>query len=201
MQIDHPVYRLGIFGASGSGKTTFALKVLANMKARLRLIFDPEGEFSARLGLPLCRTFAQLDAAVPTGWACFDPYDEFENPEDGIRFFCRYAFEVSERMPGRKVLMVDELQELLSGHKIPPELASVVWRGRRRGLDSVFIGHAPNELHNTVRSQLTEVVCFQLTDANALDFPQGFGFNPEELRTLPQFRYVCRTKRGAEVRG
>jgi hypothetical protein len=201
MQIDHPAFRLGIFGGSGSGKTTLALKVLANLPARLRFIFDPEGEFSHRMNLPLCQSFADLDAAVPTGWVAFDPFGEFETPDEGLRFFCKWAFEVCERMPGRKILMIDELQEHIDGHRIPSELSSVVWRGRRRGLDSIFIGQSPNLLNNRVRLQLTEVVCFQLTDDRALEFPGNFGFNVEELRTLPQFRYVCRTKRGSEIRG
>jgi DNA helicase HerA-like ATPase len=201
VQIDHPAYRLGIFGGSGSGKTTFALKVLANLPAKVRFIFDPEGEFSHRLGLPLCQTFADLDREIGTGWICFDPFTEFETPDEGFAFFTRYAFELSQKISGRKLFMVDELQEHIDGHKIPPELSSLVWRGRRRGLDSIFIGQSPNLLNNRVRLQLTEVVCFQMTDDTALEFPRGFGFDVEEVRRLPQFRFVCRTKRGACVRG
>jgi hypothetical protein len=202
MQLDHSAYRLGIFGASGTGKTSFALRFLANTPATCRFIFDAEdGELSQRLGLTPCTTPDELDAAVSTGWVCFDPWGMFTDGEPAIRFFSTWAFEVSERLPGRKFFVVDELQGFCSGHKVPDELAALVRRGRRRGLDSVFLSHSPGELHNSIRAQLTEVVCFLMTDPLALEWPAAFGFDPEEIRSLEPYRFVARTKWGAMERG
>ena len=201
-QLDHKAYRLGIFGASGTGKTSFALRFLANTEATCRFIFDAEdGEFAIRLGLTPCTTPEELDAAVSTGWVCFDPWGMFTDGELAIRFFSKWSFEVAARLPGRKFFVVDELQNYCTGHKVPDEVASLFRRGRRRGLDSICMGHQPGELHNSIRGQLTEVVCFLMTDALALEWPAAFGFDPEEIRTLEPFRFICRTKWGAMERG
>lgn len=202
MQLDHAAYRLGIFGASGTGKTSFALRFLANTAASCRFIFDAEdGELAHRLGLTPCTTCDELDAAVSTGWVCFDPWQMFTDPEMAIRFFAKWSFEAAERLPGRKFFVVDELQGFCSGHRVPDELAVLVRRGRRRGLDSVFLSHSPGELHNSIRAQLTEVVCFLMTDPLALEWPSAFGFSADEIRALEPYRFVARTKWGGMERG
>lgn len=202
MQLDHRPFRLGVFGGSGTGKTTYALRFLANTEFRCRFIFDADdGELATRLGLKAARTPDELDAAVASGWVCFDPWDMFTDPEIALRFFCTWVFATCEHLPGRKVFVVDELQEYTTPHKVPEELARLVRRGRRRGLDSVFISHSPGELHNAVRSQLTEVVCHLMVDDTALEWPARFGIDPEEIRALPPFAFICRTKWGAMERG
>lgn len=97
--------------------------------------------------------------------------------------------------------MVDELGWYVTGHSLPFPLNQLVQSGRRCGLGGVFIGQQPNELHNTIRCQLTEVVCFQLTDDRALEYPGRFGFDVEAVRTLGPHRFICRNNRGGESRG
>jgi len=67
-------------------------------------------------------------------------------------------------------------------------------------MEGVFIAQAPNELHNFVRAQLTEVVCFQLTEDCALEYPKKFGFDVEAVRALQPYEFICRNNRGQEVR-
>ena len=89
----------------------------------------------------------------------------------------------------------------LGGNDVPHPLKLIVQSGRRYGLDGVFIAQQPNELHNTVRCQLSEVVCFQLTDAVALEFPKRFGFDPEAIRALGPHRFLARNNRGGAAWG
>lgn len=202
MQLAHPRFHLGVFGGSGTGKTTYALKYVANSRARCVFLFDAEGEFSARMNLAPARTTWELDKAIPTGWVCYDPHIMFPGRmETALEYFARLTLAASTRLPGRKLVVVDELGRYMSGANVPPPLKEIVQTGRRAGLDGVFISQQPNELHNTVRCQLTEVVCFQLTDECALEFPRKFGFDPEAIRQLAPYRFICRNNRGKEVRG
>jgi hypothetical protein len=202
MQWTHQAHRVGVFGMSGTGKTHFVLSYLENSRASCRFIFDPEGEFSAKLRIPAARTVAELAAAIPSGWCIFDPSHLFALPEPAVKFFAEFAMEASLRLPGRKFFVVDELQEHCTGHAVPDEIKILVWRGRRRGLDSVFLAQAPNLLHNAILGQLTEMVLFRLVDnPNAMEPAARFGFAPEEIKALPNFCWVSRNVNGGEIRG
>ncbi len=66
-------------------------------------------------------------------------------------------------------------------------------------MEGVFIAQAPNELHNFVRAQLTEVVCFQLTE-DCAEYAKKFGFDVEAVRALQPYDFIWRNNRGQEVR-
>jgi hypothetical protein len=201
-QLDHERYILGVFGGSGTGKTTYAAKFIANAPARCRFIFDPEGDFAHLMHLLPARTTFEIDQATHTGFVVYDPHVMFPGEmERALEFFSSYALQASIRIGGRKFFCVDELGRYLSGHDVPAPLKTIVQSGRRYGLDSVFVAQQPNELHNTVRCQLSEVVCFQLMEPRALDFPASFGFKPEEISALPpRGAYICRNNRGQQHR-
>lgn len=202
MQLAHRRHHLGIFGAGGNGKTTFAQRYLANASSNAVFCFDPEGEFSQAFHIAPARTFAELDESAETGWVCFDPHTLFPGDlEKALDFFAAYTLRVCARRPGRKFFAVDELGWYVTGQAIPKNLRILVQSGRRKaGIDCVFIGQAPNEIHNYIRAQLTEVVCFQLTEDCALEFPRKFGFDTESVRGLPRFNYIARTNQGGELR-
>ena len=77
MQLEHRRFHLGIFGGSGTGKTTYALKFVAHAQAKTVFLFDAEGEFSQRLQVAPARTVYELDQAIASGWVCFDPHIMF----------------------------------------------------------------------------------------------------------------------------
>lgn len=198
----HKKFHLGVFGESGNGKTTYAMKFVAHAGASCVFLFDPEGDFAADMKLRTVTQPHEIDAAIQTtGWVCYDPGDMFPGEvEQGLEYFATLAYRASQVLPGRKFFVVDELGSFMTGNVVPKPLKIVLQRGRHFGLDGVFIAQQPNELHNTVRSQLTEFVCFQLTDDTALEIPKKWGFNVETLKKLPPFHYICRNKRGAESR-
>lgn len=200
-QWDHKRNHVGIFGGSGTGKTTYTLRYITTAESECVFIFDAEGEFAERLALNPALTPAGIDLAIPTGWVCFDPHTMFPGDlENALEFFCKVVLEFSKEHGGRKFFVVDELGQYISGSKIPKPLKTIVQTGRRYGIDCVFMGQQPNELHNTVRTQLSEVVCFRLCDDNALEFPIKRGFKENELRNLPDHHWICRDDKGNEAR-
>jgi hypothetical protein len=200
-RIGHRRFQLGVFGGSGSGKTEYACRFLACAPASCVFIFDPDGEFSDRMNIHPARTTFELDAAIRSGWCAFDPHTMFSGElESGLEYFCKLALAAGARLPGRKLFVVDELQWYVTGHTIPKPLKILVQSGRRvAGLDCVWIGQQPNELHNTIRSQLSEVVAFQITDPTALEWLKKWGFDIEAIRALPSHYFICRNNRGGQV--
>ncbi len=56
----------GIFGMTGSGKTTLALNYIRKSPVACRFIFDDQGQASARLKLPLVGTLTEMEKALAT---------------------------------------------------------------------------------------------------------------------------------------
>jgi hypothetical protein len=190
-----------VFGLSGSGKTKFALKYLLNVPFAVRWIFDPDGEMAERLRLPPAGTPLEIESAIRTGWVCFQPDTLFAaSPEEALPFFCDLALSFSAALPGRKVLVVDEVWEHCSPHRIPPELAAVVKKGRRlAGLESVFLSQEPRLLNEAILSQATEVVSFYQDGPNSLGklLDKAPTFPTEDLYRLPDLHFIamnCRSR-------
>lgn len=200
MQLDHPLRRYVVVGQSGTGKTTFVAKYLANTAATVRYIWDPEGEWAGRFGLQPCRNGADMMAAAPFGWICYDYTGEFADEEEAIDCFAEWCMLHAERIGGRKIFVVDELHEYVTGHKLPPHLKSLITRGRRRGIDSVVLATSPNTVHNIIRSNTTERVAFHCDDPTSEDVLRSWGFNFEEVAALPKFHWIARTSLGATTK-
>jgi hypothetical protein len=202
MQYDHVAFCLACFGSQGTGKTSWVLRYLANTKAKCRFLFDAEGEFAHKLGLRPVSTPEEITAAIKSGWVCYDPWQSFEDPAEALEWFSALVFKLAESaLPGRKILVVDELQHYTTGHKLPRSLSRIIWTGRRRGIDFVTMAQAPNLAHNAIRGQLTEVVCFNLCEPNALEFPKAWGFDVAEIQALPLHHWIWRDRWRREQRG
>lgn len=202
MLLDHPANRVAVFGRSGSGKTTLAAKYVANIRARVRFLYDPEGEWSLRFRLRPARTAAELGAAVATGWVAFDPSTMFgSDDERGAQFFATWAFRVSDAVGGRKLFVLDEFQDHVRAGWIPDALRDVIRRGRRRGLDLLAVGQEPSSCGAVLRRQLTTVFAFQTSDPSDLDWLSRYGFDPDEVQALGRYRWICRTVQGQQTSG
>ena len=180
-----------ICGVSGSGKTTFAIHYLLNVAdVACRFIFDPEGEFSARLKISPAASASELEEDLPSGWVLFDPHDMFPgNLTGAFRFFCEWVFTVSSRAPGRKLLLVDEVWKYCSPMAIPEELALCVQTGRKRGLEMLFCTQRPNKLNEAITNEVSELVCFVLQGQNAIATCAGLGMNEGAIGALALGQY------------
>lgn len=179
-------------GASGTGKTTHFLKTLKAEKARLKFVFDWQGEFSRKLGIAPCFTVDQLCAATARGgWIIFDPV-RLGNIPATLEMFCRYVFEVGSITPGRKLFCCDELGKV-TGNSIEPEnLVTLLETGRRYSIDTFCIAQGANQIHNRIRQQWTQVTAFRHADTTAIKPLAALGMNENEIRELRPGEYVWR---------
>jgi hypothetical protein len=177
---------------TGSGKTTFAILYLLNASAACRFVFDDLGQVAARLKLPHASTAAELEAALATRWVIFNPHRMFPGDVEGaFRFFCQWAYDASRRGPGKKILLVDELWKFCSPNSIPKELAVVAQTGRVENLELVTATQLPHKIHASITGQSTELVCFRLDEALALDKVEELGADRAAVQSLPLGSFVA----------
>ena len=198
-------------GVSGTGKSTFGLRYIVNADLAVRFLFDAEAserdpsqnEFSDRLQLPPAGSQYELGLALCRGWVPFDPHQLFAGRlQDAFAFFCEWAWEKSALIPGRKVIMVDEVWRYCSPQSIPTELSNIVQSGRKVGLHLFVNTQEPNRLNSSIRNGASEIVCFKLQSNLALDLMKSYGFDPAEVAGLQEMQFVARNlDSGGELRG
>ena len=190
-------------GASGTGKTTFALRLLVNGPYVCRFVFDHDGQAAARLRVPPARSAADCERALATRWVVYDPNTEFPGRHaEAFAWFAGWVFDACGRGPGRKVFLVDEVWRYCDNWRLPGELAACVQTGRVRELDLVFATQRPNRLNEAITGECTELVCFWLQGERALKVVDGLGADPAVVSSLARGEFVSlNTGNGATLRG
>lgn len=198
-------------GQSGSGKSSLAIRYLLNARLAYRFLFDADagekqrdvGEFAARLRLEPARDELGLAESLCRGWVAFEPWAMFPgNPESALDWFCRWAFELCARLPGEKIIVIDEIWKYCSPNAIPFPLARIVKEGRKRGLRLLVNIQEPHRLNGRIAAEMSELICFRLTLPRALDFAEEYGFDRAEVAALAPMHCIARNlDTGGELRG
>lgn len=191
-----------VSGISGSGKTSFCLRLLANTKAPYRFVWDPDAQLSNRLGMPCAQAESELACALDTGWVIFDPNSMFPGRHaEGFAWFAGWVFSTCAHLQGRKWLLVDEVWRYCNNLTIPAPLAECVQTGRVRGLSCVFATQRPNRLNESILNEVTEVVGFRTQGPNALRILQDLGLDCDRVAELPKGAFLSKCIDGREKAG
>jgi hypothetical protein len=181
-----------IVGMTGSGKTTFALRYLLNAPAACRFIFDDQGKAATRLRLRPVYTAAELEIALATRWVVFNPHRMFPgDTKQAFRFFCQWVYDVSQRGPGKKLLLVDEVWQWQDNNQIPRELALCAQTGREEHIELVLATQLPHKVNAAITGQSTELVCFRVDERLALQCVRDLRGDPEAVQALPMGHFIA----------
>lgn len=204
-----------VFGAQRSGKTSFCFSYLLNVgeitPTACVFIYDDRGQAQRRLKLKPCGTARECEAALGTGWVCFDPNVMFRPNEklgisatdalrNGFAWFCKWVLAASRRGPGRKVFFADEVWQFMDARSVPFELEDLVRTGRAENLSVILATHRPSEYHRNVRALVTEWVCFNTIDENDLAAVRPYFKDVDRAATLPKGQFLSYNREDGELR-
>lgn len=187
MNWHHKASKILITGKSGSGKTTEWMSRMVEIKPGFLWVFDPDLEFCAKAGVvPVQRTGDVLKSAR-AGVVAFDPSLEFPGDTGaGLEWFCDCVYSVSRRLPGVKLVAIDEIQKhtRLRDGGIPHSMQVLLDVGRREEVDMLLVSQTPNRVNDAIRCQLTEITTLCHTDRLPLEWLEREGFDPDAVKTL-----------------
>ena len=209
-----------VSGRSGSGKTTFCFRYLANRlteqpandnPAACVFLFDHEGKAARRLGLAPVTTVAGMEHAIPSRLVLFDPRAMFQ-PQEGLTpadrrafaWFCAWVFAVSARGPGKKILFVDEMRTLVPSRsdQIPPPLEKIFREGRELNLELLLATQYPKDFAVPIREACTEWVAFSSVEPDNLAVLRPYVPGVERVAALPLGSFIAVNRNsGTELPG
>ena len=174
-----------IVGMTGSGKTTFVLRLLLNSTAACRFIFDDENRVAPRLRIKPCFTERELEDSLAGRWCIFNPSKMFiQNEQDkhffgakrrAFQYFCAWIFHVCARGPGAKMISLPEIWRFCTPESIPPGFATLAQMGRELNVHLIMDTQRPELVNPSVTGASTELVCFKVLSREALRAVEGLG--------------------------
>jgi hypothetical protein len=161
-----------VVGMTGSGKTTFVIKLLLNSNPACTFIFDDENRTAPRLKINAITTDHGFESALARRWVVFNPATMFV-PQDGdrdlfatkrraFRWFCTKVYEVCQRGPGQKIISIPEIWRFCTPDSIPMEFARLMQMGRELNTHVICDTQHPERVNESVLGASTELVCFKL---------------------------------------
>ncbi len=195
-----------VCGVSRSGKTTFALRYLCNADIAYRFIFDADSgpqSYAERLRCDQAGTPFELQKQLCNQWVVFNPHVMYPGElAEGFSRFCEWVHTVCQRLPGRKLLVVDEAWRYVTPNRYPKEFAMCVQSGAGYGLGCMLNTQTPAKIPDPITNECSELVCFTLNGDKTLDWVEARGMNRDEVQALPQLHFVARNiTTGGELRG
>jgi DNA helicase HerA-like ATPase len=85
-----------------------------------------------------------------------------------LRWWCRWVFHVSNRGPGKKMVVIPELWRHCNPDAIPVELALLAQSGRELDVELIVDTQRPEQVNASITGAATELVAFKLISSEAL---------------------------------
>jgi hypothetical protein len=192
--------KVGIFGASGYGKTTLAYQLVTE-RPRV-IVFDPLDQWGPDFGLPSFEDGEAFKTALATAWygSCrlaYVPRAECEPLElDQLaRFLLACQAPYKRGLDPRPItLVIEEMDLSYPVHALPAGyggMATLCNRGRHYGVELIGLSQYPAQVSTRFRANMDQVYSFNLPfDAHRKSLVQNFGARIDELGQLRPHRYL-----------
>lgn len=148
-----------ILGNRGMGKSTLANHIIS--KFNRTLIFDATCN-DYNIG-EICYYAINLYNYVNYPKVTFKPKEDINY---AFNFFTSFILKTQVN----RMILVDEIEQFASKHKINPNLAKLVRWGRHANLGFIFVSKTTSEIHNLLLSQANHLFCFKIHLPNQLEY-------------------------------
>lgn len=200
--------RIGVYGASGSGKSSY---VKQRIKGRKRVIvFDPMEEYGGA-GIATCKTVEQVRQAMVKDWKGFRiSYVPPAGKEArAISQLCSLILVAQEQYKGRDsgdvlTLVVEEMNlafPVHGGAEKAPKFAEVCSRGRHSFIEVIGASQRIAEVATRWRGNCTETVILRQNGAADTGAAvQSTGASANDVKALVNLEYL-HEKQGSITHG
>lgn len=169
---------IGIVGQAGSGKSFLANKL--SQKFGRVFIIDADEDFTGHV----CYNFFQVKKY----------FDYVGYDVERFRIVCRFSdedevnkiFEFAWSMQNC-LIVCDEFEFYVETKN--EHFSKILFQGRHREISMIVIGQRFVQFDTRLRSTFTSLISFRQFETLDLIRAENFGFDPEELKKLEQFKY------------
>lgn len=191
--------KIGIFGASGSGKTTYAKELLKGIKGGRVMIFDPLHEYGTLKGYKAFTALNPLKDHVKANFGSFKViYRPPANREPaalnlfaGLAEIIQTPYMNKESAP-KLWFVADELHlgYGLHGDADAPNFGKLCTHGRHLSIGMLCISQRCAQVGTRWRAQMTRVIIFRQKDPTDLKATAGVsGISIDRIKKLDNYEY------------
>jgi hypothetical protein len=171
-----------IFGKTRSGKTYLTKEKF--IPDNNFIIYDVNNEYEDVTDLDL-----------------IDNVEDFEDSIDNLDLPIRCDFETDEEIDQsfeilKKIknctIIIDEFHQFVSKYDKKKKIFPLVRKQFHKGLNFVCISQRISDIHTSIFSQAHIIITFKQTELRDLDILEKYGFNPEAVKNLGEYKYIIK---------
>lgn len=187
-------------GASGSGKSAAVKRRIAEEKPDRLLVWDPQGEYAAVLGVhPFTRLAGVQQALVKAGAGpvrlVFDPAPDPAVMVKQFDAFCNLAYAA-----GNLWLVAEELSDVTQPGWAPAGWSKISRKGRHKGLSVLGVTQRPAAVDKHFFGNASRVRCGRLNyDADVKTMANVLRVQADEIGDLKPLEWIERDMGTGEI--
>lgn len=193
-----------VLGSTGSGKTVL-IATLAAEKPRF-ILFDTRNEYDpdffgnfVKVADNVSKLVEFLNAGDEKIIFKLPSANEQSDATLEAALAVIYQFQVlnAQNLPPITIVL-DELNRFAETRNYPFHLQEITQRGRDYGIEKLFGAQWFGTIPTWLRDSFSEIYVFRHNDPNGLKLLERFGFDADEIRSLPEHVCAHNGKNGVE---
>lgn len=183
-----------ICGKTGTGKSFGLIKLIQNHIKDDFIIIDIKQEDFNKLGCKVVKNYSQFVKALLAGNSKILVQDDNMTIEK-LDKYAKFLYEKFKNF----TLIVDELHELCTKHKIAPYMKKILHIGRSKGKGFVGASQRTADIHNSVMSQTIHKFSFYLgllSDRKRMEEELDLSTTDLSFENLPEYHFLYKYDKG-----